>query len=367
MEQALGHVTHYQNLRHWVSADGSVAPEWALVEYNQPDIWQSLPGFRSNWTLRASMRARSLVHAAMRTRPPDSLFFHTQVTALFSRSFMRRRATIVSLDATPVNMDSVGDAYDHRPSRSAAVEAVKAALSRSSFRSAAHLTTWNNWAKESLVRDYGIAPEKVTVVSPGVDLGRWSFERYPKPKGSRIRLLFVGGDFRRKGGEMLLSVFRKHLTGLCDLDIVTREEVDVSGIEGARVHHGLTSNSDGLMALYAAADCFVLPTHGECHPVAAIEALAAGLPVIITDVGSTREIVEDGTVGYVIDRGCEEQLVSRIIALTEDADARYCMSRRARKRAEMCFDGAANYGSLIDLAKRAADGRFNGGRTDHGG
>src|SRR5690349_4976361 len=113
MEQTLGHVTHDRNLREWVARDegGSGAATWMPVAFEAADVWQRAPGVRGNWTLRASLRARAQVRAALRRGPLDGLFFHTQVTALFAAPFMRRLPTIVSLDATPLNVDSVGAAY----------------------------------------------------------------------------------------------------------------------------------------------------------------------------------------------------------------------------------------------------------------
>jgi glycosyltransferase involved in cell wall biosynthesis len=357
MEQALGHVTHYRNLRHWVSADGSVNPEWMLVDYDSPDVWQAAPVVRNNWTLRASLRAKRLAAGALRKGPLDGFFYHTQVTALFAGAILRRLPSIISLDATPINMDDVGAAYDHQPSRLRLVGAAKHALSRKTFERAAHLTTWNEWAKASLVGDYGVRAEKVTVVSPGVDLGSWRFERFPKRNGSPMKLLFVGGDFKRKGGDLLLQVFKKAFQGRCELDIVTRSEVETHGLKGVRLHHGIQSNSPELMRLFEGSDAFVLPTLGECHPVAAIEALAAGMPVIITRVGSTQEIVPNGEVGFVIEPGDGSALEEAIEKLAESPSLRYDMSLRARKRAEERFDGQRNYGELVALFKRCVDGK----------
>ena len=67
---------------------------------------------RSNWSMRASLRARRLL--AGTKQPYDALFFHSQVTALFSIAQMRRIPTVISLDATPRNYDAVGAAYGHR-------------------------------------------------------------------------------------------------------------------------------------------------------------------------------------------------------------------------------------------------------------
>jgi glycosyltransferase involved in cell wall biosynthesis len=356
MEQTLGHVTHDRNLRQWAACDDSLAPEWMPVPFDAEDRWQRTPIIGGNWTLRASLRARGQVAAALKRRNLEGLFFHTQVTALFAGSFMRLIPTVVSLDATPVNVDSVGAAYDHTPSSNGRVEALKNTLNRRTFRNARHLITWCHWAKRSLVEDYGVEAGKVTVIPPGIDLDRWSFDRSHGAPDGKVRLLFVGGDFRRKGGELLLKAFRNGLSERCELDIVTREQVDTAGLPSIRVHHGLTSNAPELLALYEKADIFVFPTLGDCLPIAVMEAMAAGLPVVATCVGALDEEVEDGWTGFVVSPGDAEALTARTLQLVKDGDLRRHMGCAGRARAEELFSGRRNYAAVLELYKRCADG-----------
>jgi glycosyltransferase involved in cell wall biosynthesis len=353
MEQTLGHVTHDRNLRHWVAADGNVVPEWMPVPFEARDVWQRVP----NWTLRASLRAKALAAAALEHNKLDGLFFHTQSVALFAGRFMRRLPSIVSLDATPINLDSVGEAYNHKTGGNRLVEALKRRLTRRSFREAKHLITWCEWAKKSLVEDYGIAPEKVTVIPPGVDMGRWRFERFPQASQRPLRLLFVGGDFRRKGGEVLLRAFHEALAERCELDIVTRDPVDTGGSERVRVRGGLAPNSPELMALFEEADIFVFPTLGDCLPIAVMEAMASELPVVATCVGALEEEVEDGVTGCLVPPGDAEALADSVLRLARDTDLRRQMGWAGRRRAEEKFDGARNYRTVIELYKRCVDGR----------
>src|SRR5687767_3100864 len=134
MEQTLGHVTHTQNFRQWVELDAEVVPTWIPVSFYAPDHWNKAPLVRDNWTLRASLRARAQVQAVLRSERLDGLFFHTQVTALFAQRLMDRIPTVVSMDATPLNFDSIGIPYDHRPSPLRPIETLKNALNRRTFR-----------------------------------------------------------------------------------------------------------------------------------------------------------------------------------------------------------------------------------------
>jgi glycosyltransferase involved in cell wall biosynthesis len=352
MEQTLGHVTHAQNLRHWLAMDPEVTATWIEVPYLASDRWGRMPFLRSNWTLLSSLRAREMVVAALRSQPLDALFFHTQVTALFARHLMKAIPTVVSMDATPLAFDSIGLPYNHAPSSHRHIEAIKNAMNRRTFRLAKNLVTWNQWGKESLVRDYGVSGAKVVVIPPGIDLDRWHFPR--KTHAGPVRLLFVGGDFKRKGGETLIKAFRQELMKQCELDIVTRDEVDTGGLTGVRVHR-LSPNSRELMALYGAADIFVFPTLGDSLPLAIMEAMASSLPVITTSVGAIREQVEDGVTGFLIEPGDGQMLAERTLSLVANEDLRRTMGAAGRRAAGRLFNGQKNYGALLGVIKSCVE------------
>jgi glycosyltransferase involved in cell wall biosynthesis len=366
MEQTLGHVTHHRNLARWVEEAGSVCPIWLPVPFRAEDRYERLPGVRSNWSLRASLRARDAVRCALRDRQLDALFFHTQTTALFASPFMRRMPTVVSLDATPLNYDQVGAEYGHNTGNNGWLDARKYRWSRQTFHSAAAIVAWCRWARNSLVHDYGVPAARISVIPPGVDMERWTFDRDGRrSQGTRpMRLLFVGADFERKGGRDLLSAFRSGLSSDCELDVVTRDEAvaaELAGTERVRVHTGLTPNSEALLDLYARADLFVFPTRGDCLPIAVMEAMAAGLPVIATNVGALNEEVEDGVNGRVVPVGDAGALVQAVRALGRDEARRAEMGRTSRALAEERFDGRRNYCRVIDLVRDCA--QSSAGRT----
>lgn len=358
MEQTLGHVTHHQNLARWVAESPDICPVWMPVTPEKADLWERLPVVRNNWSLKGSLRGRDALRAALRGSALDALFVHTQTVALYAIPYLRRIPSIVSLDATPLNYDTVGTEYGHRAGNSGWLERRKYQWNRATFEAATHLVTWCRWAKDSLVRDYGLPAEKVTVIPPGVDLSQWSFgsekaERAPA-RDSPIRLLFVGGDFQRKGGGVLLEAFRSGLQGVCTLDIVTKEagvERELEGVEGARVHRGLTANSAPLRSLYAGADLFVFPTLADCLPIAIMEAMAAGLPIISTDVGALREEVEEDVNGLVIPPRDVSAVVTAVQSLIRDPARRRAMSAASRLMAEARFDARRNYNAILALMR----------------
>jgi glycosyltransferase involved in cell wall biosynthesis len=358
MEQTLGHVTHTQNFRYWVAKDPDVTPTWIPVSFDVPDRWHWAPIVKSNWTLRASLRARAQLQTVLRSEKLDGLFFHTQVTALFAQRLMARIPTVVSMDATPLNFDSIGGPYDHAPSEYKHIEAFKNALNRRTFDHARKLITWHEWGKQSLMSDYGIQADKVEVIPPGIDLERWNFPRLGgNGQTGPVRLLFVGGDFRRKGGEHLLAAFRRDLMRDCELDIVTRETVNTEGLVNVRVHHGLGPNAPELLALYGRADAFVFPTLGDTLPLVVMEAMASGLPVVTTTVGALQEEVEDGVTGFLIPPGDVNALAEATLRLVTNPQLRLDMGAAGRRAADRRFNGSQNYPHVLAVCKRCVDAR----------
>ncbi|MBC8139653.1 MAG: glycosyltransferase family 4 protein [Fibrella sp.] len=359
MEYSLGHTTHANNLKQFVRDGGSrvVCPFFVDVPFENTPVGMlaRLPGVRSNWSLRASLGA----YLAMRksARGLDAALFHTQVTSLLSAGLMRRLPSVISLDATPLQYDQIGAHYGHTVSSNASLEALKKRITERALGAARHLVTWSEWAKGSLVRDYGVLSQKVTVIPPGIDLGRWHSPNKMKRGGQPVNLLFVGGDFERKGGDTVLRALTDHLPShvSAHLHVVTRSEVRVPPGAPVTVHRGLGPNCDALRRLYAEADVFVFPTRADCLPLAVLEAMASGLPVITTDVGALSEAVGHGEAGLVVAPDDPASLSDAIAILASSPDLRERYSLRARQIAEQRFDGAKNYARLVALLAGTAE------------
>ncbi len=165
VEQELGHKTHALNLRSILKQTKDIETRWVLPEKSTVGITTKIPVYRSNWTLQAGTQTRQGLSHLRKDFQFDGLFFHTQVTAVLATDWIRRYPSVISLDATPLQYDSLGDAYDHKQGPDW-FEDIKQRLYRSCFTAARHLITWSQWAKDGLVADYGIKPEKITGDSP---------------------------------------------------------------------------------------------------------------------------------------------------------------------------------------------------------
>ncbi len=359
MEDHLGHATHYRNLRHYVQDDAEVAPVWMPLPFEPGGKLARLPMVRSNWSVRASLLARQAMQRARQQGAFDALFIHTQVASLLAGPFMRAIPTIISLDATPINYDAVGQFYGHQSG--GPLEGLKFRANVHALKLAAGLVTWCQWAKDSLVNDYRIASEKITVIPPGVDLAL--VPRRPAPSsaspnnGRPLKLLFVGGDFKRKGGEILLECFQRSFQERCELHLVTQEPLAPG--PNIFVYNGVKPRSETLSRLFAEADLFVFPTLADCAPVAVTEALAASLPVISTRVGAIPESVQDGKTGLLVDAGNGEQLCQALEWMLDHPQQRLEMGALGRRLIEADYDAEKNCHRLLEVIK-AATGQLPG-------
>jgi glycosyltransferase involved in cell wall biosynthesis len=230
----------------------------------------------------------------------------------------------------------------------------KASLNRRCFERAAHIVTWAAWTKQSLVDDYGIDPADITVVSPGVDVEQWRPALPGDRQDGQLRILFVGGDLRRKGGDTLIEACRRLRRDpeLAQLELHLVTTTDFSGEPGIVVHHRLSPNSPELIEQYRRADIFCLPTLGDCLPMVLAEAAASGLPLVATDVGAIREIVRPGETGELVPTDKVDALESAIRRLASDPVLRARYGTGARRLAEAEHDARRNAGRIVDILRR---------------
>jgi glycosyltransferase involved in cell wall biosynthesis len=353
LEQTLGHVTHAKNLQALLPETEAIEPTFALVRFEVEGWRARIPGF-SNWTIRAGLRARRSVRGARRARGFDAVFVHTQVPAVLLGRASGGLPTIVSLDATPKQYDSLGAHYQHAVGHPI-VERAKDSLNKRCFERASHLVAWTSWTKQSVVEDYGIESDKVTVIAPGVDTHRWMRDQSnpdARATDDTVRILFVGGDLARKGGHHLLRAFervRRDVGRPVELHLVTTTPVDPG--PGVEVHDSMTPNSADLIDLYHRCDVFCLPTLGDCLPMVLAEAAAADLAIVSTDVGAIGELVRDGETGLLVPPDDPDAIELALRRLIDGRELRERLGTKARELVVAEHDAARNAERLVELIR----------------
>jgi glycosyltransferase involved in cell wall biosynthesis len=359
LEQSLGHTTHAANLARVLPSIESIRADIANIPYEAAGFGSRVPVYNSNWTVRAGVLAANAIRKMRSGDRLDALFIHTQVPAVVSQWWMARIPTVVSLDATPLQYDELGAFYAHETG-GARVERLKYRANRACLQRAVHVVTWSQWAKAGVVDGYGVPAERVTVIPPGVTPSLWYRPIAERDEREPVRILFVGGDLERKGGDVLLRAFaalRAELNGNGDGPAVELHLVTKSNVErqpDVHVHPDLGPNSPGLIALYHRADVFCLPTRGDCLPMVLSEAGAAGLPLVSTSVAAIPEIVRDGETGLVVPVDDVAALTRALAVLARDGGLRRRLGAAAQALVVADFDADQNTRRLVDVIRAEA-------------
>jgi glycosyltransferase involved in cell wall biosynthesis len=352
LEQSLGHITHTKNLLINVALDPEVKAHWGLIDFEATGIAGRIPVYRSNWTVRAGVRARNEVARINRQTRLDALFFNTQVPAILAQRWLRKIPGIVSLDATPRQYDELGEFYKHKLGP-AWLEAWKWRLNRDCFRSARRLVAWTKWTELGLVQGYGVPADKITVIHPGVNGREWRRPMPRVPHPNPVKILFVGGDLERKGGLVLLKAFRalRHLGP--ELHLVTKDRLAPE--PGIFIYNNLEANSQPLKDLYHTCDIFALPTFGDTLPMVLPEAGASGMAIISTNVAAIPEIVRNGETGLMVPAGDAVSLTQALRDLATNPALRMTLGERAMAHVTLHYDAPTNTSRLLGLLKAEAN------------
>ncbi len=183
--------------------------------------------------------------------------------------------------------------------------------------------------------DHGVAPSKLLSTSYG-----WSPERFARRatetgQPHRLTFLFAGSICLRKGVPLLLEAWKR--AGL-DAELVLCGAIDPElrdhwpALETYRnVRHVAYTRDIG--ALYRKADVFVFPSLEEGGPMVTYEAMAHGIPCLVTAMGGGA-IVQDGTSGTILPDMDGDAWAAAMTAMAEDAGRRSEIGRNARLRAD---------------------------------
>lgn len=194
----------------------------------------------------------------------------------------------------------------------------------------------SSWAAESARRDYRADSSKVRVVPFGANLDQTPpIERVlNKARSGVCKLLFVGVDWTKKGGEIALEtlVELERLGVPAELTIVGCAPPKRAARTNLRVFRTLNKNipdeKQKLEALYLDSDFFLLPTRADCSPIVLCEAGAYGLPSICTDTGGVSEIIRDGDSGILLPLSARGDQYARVIAEIFADGAKHQQMRR---------------------------------------
>ncbi len=173
--------------------------------------------------------------------------------------------------------------------------------------------------------------EDKIIVSPlGVPIPTGAADRSHRPP----QLLFVGSLIERKGIDILLDAADGIEEGLLELVVVgdgpLQDLVERRAKTNATIRPLGAMSPSGVAQLMQAASALVLPSRSEGRPFVIMEAMAAGLPVLATDIPGSRELVRDGATGLLCELDADS-LRQAMVRLAGDSELRDRLGNAGRE------------------------------------
>lgn len=342
----------FDALQRRYSLVGLIDPELSITQRYRVAALTVRPN-RSQWVERFyksayATRLRSAnATRVLRSLPqrPDLLL---QVHALFEQS---DAPSVLYVDCTHAQSASLWPAWN--PLRGRALREWYR-REQETYSAARHMFTFSKATRASLIGDYGIDPEKVTVTGAGVNFAR--LPDLPAIGGRRQEgaptILFIGNDFVRKGGMVLLDAFQQVRA------VLPGARLQLIGVN-AGLHRqpgveilGRIADRDLIAAHYAAATVFVVPSFFDPYPLVALEAMAFGLPVITTNQMGTPEMLSNGRTGLLVEPGNAGALASAVLQVLLEPKLAARIGAAARRDVELKFTWDAVVDRMAPVLER---------------
>lgn len=201
--------------------------------------------------------------------------------------------------------------------------------------------------REMYLEAWGLPPGRVAAIINAVPLDQFLAvpEAPAKDPDAELTITTIGRLNPQKDHALLLEAFRlllaRHpaarlrLVGQGRLEQELRARVAALGLEGRVRFDGVRRD---VAAALAESDIFVLSSRWEGLPVTAAEAMAAARPMVLTDVGGCRDLIEHGVNGMLVPPGDAAALAGALGALAGDGELRRRLGRAARERARRDLD-----------------------------
>jgi len=199
----------------------------------------------------------------------------------------------------------------------------------------------SNIVKNELIKFYNLPPEDIEVIYSGVNLEEFALSKKDLCR-KEIRkaynigedetlLLFVGNEKRRKGLGFIISALSK-IQG--DVKLLVVGKGNPKGFCKKNVI--FTGQKNEIERFFFASDIFILPTKMDAFGLVVLEAMASGLPVIVSNQAGVSEIIKDTEDGLILkDYSNSEEIAQKINLLISNPNLRKEMGIKARKKAEL--------------------------------
>jgi glycogen(starch) synthase len=211
----------------------------------------------------------------------------------------------------------------------------------------------SNYMKNELQRLFGLPYEKINVIPNGINLSNfigierdYDFRRQYAMDNEKI-ILYVGRLVYEKGIQHLIAAMPKVLSNYHDAKLIIagrggmmdelRQEANNLGLNDKIYFTGYL-DSKQVQKMYKCADVAVFPSTYEPFGIVALEAMLAGVPTVVSDVGGLDEIVTHGVDGMKAYAGNANSIADSITALLYDHQLATNVAKKAKQKVKEQFN-----------------------------
>jgi glycosyltransferase involved in cell wall biosynthesis len=181
-------------------------------------------------------------------------------------------------------------------------------LDKRAFQKASHCMLASEWSKDSAINDYGVEAKKISVIPIGANMDQVpDANDLNKITTDEFRILFLGVEWDRKGGDIALEAFRMlrnkgikahlHIIGCVPPHDLSMEK-DITIIPF--LDKNKEKDFQQLHKIFLETTILLLPTRAECAGVVFSEASAYGIPSIATDTGGVSNYIKESVNGFLL-------------------------------------------------------------------
>lgn len=211
----------------------------------------------------------------------------------------------------------------------------------------------SNYMKCELQRLFGLPFEKINVIPNGINLNNFNgidrdydFRRKYAMDNEKI-ILYIGRLVYEKGIQHLISAMPKIIDGYNDIKLIIggkggmydelQQQVKSLGIENKVYFTGYLSSKD-VQKMYKCADVAVFPSTYEPFGIVALEAMLAGVPTVVSDIGGLNEIVEHGVNGMKSYAGNSNSIADSVLSLLYNHQLCNNITKSAKNKVKQEFN-----------------------------
>lgn len=216
------------------------------------------------------------------------------------------------------------------------------------LETADHVIALSRFSAQTLT-ERGVPEEKIHLTHLGVDTQ--AFRPGSRQDDGVFRVILAGQITQRKGLSYLVEGFERAQLERSELVLLGNVIGDASPWAGRpNVIHVPPMPRVELPPHYQRSDVYVLPSLAEGFPLTAMEAMACGLPVIVSTNSFADEVIDDGVNGFIVPIRDADAIAERLRVLAADPDLRARMGAEARRTAER-FDWSRYRERIVGLMR----------------